>query len=110
LPAILLGLNSFLLPIFISCAIYLKLICNKKKLFLNSVSIVPSEGEGQHEAKFNNFNDLNQKSSPNFTYNNEGFIGGPKENSVSSSAICVGEIQNKEMDIQSSARYAIFLY
>jgi len=76
---------------------------------MNRVSIVPSEGEEQHEAKFNNLNDLNQQSSPNFTRNNEAFIGGPKDHSASSSAICVGEIQNKEMDIQNPARYAIFL-
>jgi hypothetical protein len=37
LPAILLVLNSFLLPILLSCGIYLILIIKKKKLFKNKV-------------------------------------------------------------------------
>jgi hypothetical protein len=37
LPVILLVLNSFLLPILLSCGIYIKLIFKKKKLFENKV-------------------------------------------------------------------------
>ena len=44
IPVILLTLNSFMLPIIVSCAIYLKLICIKRRLFLNKVGVIQSEG------------------------------------------------------------------
>jgi hypothetical protein len=44
LPLILLVLNSFMLPIISSFVIYLKLICIKRRLFLNKVGVIQSEG------------------------------------------------------------------
>jgi len=35
--------SSFLLPIFISCLVYLKLICNKKKWFQNEITFKNEE-------------------------------------------------------------------
>jgi hypothetical protein len=52
LPAILLALNSFLLPIVISCAIYLKLIFIKGKLFFNKISTFQKTIEQQNNTNF----------------------------------------------------------
>jgi hypothetical protein len=40
-----------LLPIFISCAIYLKLICNKKKWFLNEITFEENNQENINKNK-----------------------------------------------------------
>ena len=42
-PVVLLGLNSYLLPITVSCVIYLKLIGIKRRLFVNSVSALVTD-------------------------------------------------------------------
>ncbi len=43
-PVVLLVLNSVILPIIISCGIYIKLICVKRRLFLNKIGVIQSEG------------------------------------------------------------------
>ena len=53
-PVVLLGLNSYLLPITVSCVIYLKLIGIKRRLFVNSVTDASTDARsvpaGGHKA------------------------------------------------------------
>jgi hypothetical protein len=114
LPAILLALNSFLLPIVISCAIYLKLIFIKRKFFLNKISIIPTIGtktEQQNNTNFlqktqlNPVNDL-QAASSLISSNIQGdCIVIHTEEIVLSSSICHGQIQVQECAIQNISGY-----
>jgi hypothetical protein len=114
LPAILLALNSFILPIVISCAIYLKLIFIKWKLFLNKISIIPTIGtktEQQNNINFqkktqlNQVNDLQAASSLIASNIQEACIVIHADHNVLGLSMCPGQIQVQECPIQNTSGY-----
>ncbi len=111
LPAILLALNSFLLPIVISCAIYLKLIFIKGKLFFNKISTFQKTIEQQNNTNFSKktqliqLNDLQVASSLISSNIQEACIVVHAEENVLSSSICLGQIQVQECAIQNISGY-----
>lgn len=102
LPLILLVLNSFMLPIISSFVIYLKLICIKRRLFLNKVGVIQSEGATtiaqqseinvRQETQFELENDFKLQSSSSCSKYKEGIH---EKNCLPCPGVC--EAQDEEM-------------
>ena len=114
LPAILLALNSFILPIIISCAIYLRLISIKKKLFLNKINGVQNQISvnivNQNNDTFLNktqlypLANLNPQFNQNCSNFNDISLGNNIEQNKPICIIAVGEVQDTEVVIQNKLR------
>ena len=111
LPLIFLIMNSYLLPIIISCTVYVKLISAKKRLFLNEVlpeisTILEEKNNAkiQQKTKLFKFTDSNPQFNSNCSNYSDTIVANHEEQNISSSIINVCEVQDKEVTIQKSLR------